>query len=136
MSWWQALVLGVVQGLTEFFPISSSGHLELVPWLFDWKDFESESVATAFDASLHLGTLVAVVVAVRGELSRLIVAGLRHPFASSPERAASPHGRLAWLYLLTAVPAGGEVFTDDLAPVEQMTDGAILDYLNQGTPGL
>lgn len=117
MSWWQALVLGVVQGLTEFFPISSSGHLELVPWLFDWKDFESESVATAFDASLHLGTLVAVVVAVRGELSRLIVAGLRHPFASAPERAASPHGRLAWLYLLTAVPAAvvGALFDDVIA---------------------
>lgn len=117
MSWWQALVLGVVQGLTEFFPISSSGHLELVPWLFDWKDFESESVATAFDASLHLGTLVAVVVAVRVELSRLIVAGLRHPFASAPERAAAPHGRLAWLYLLTAVPAAvvGALFDDVIA---------------------
>ena len=117
MSWWQALVLGVVQGLTEFFPVSSSGHLELVPWLFDWKNFESESVATAFDASLHLGTLVAVVVAVRGELSRLIVAGLRHPFASSPERADSPHGRLAWLYLLTAVPAAvvGALFDDVIA---------------------
>ncbi|MFZ9518125.1 MAG: undecaprenyl-diphosphate phosphatase, partial [Ilumatobacteraceae bacterium] len=43
MSWWHALILGVVQGLTEFFPISSSGHLELVPWLFNWSDLDSES---------------------------------------------------------------------------------------------
>ncbi|MFM8994335.1 MAG: undecaprenyl-diphosphate phosphatase, partial [Actinomycetota bacterium] len=48
MSWWQALVLGIVQGLTEFFPVSSSGHLELVPWLFGWEDFASESVGSAF----------------------------------------------------------------------------------------
>jgi undecaprenyl-diphosphatase len=117
MSWWHSLVLGVVQGLTEFFPISSSGHLELVPWLFGWQDFESESVATAFDASLHLGTLVAVVFAVRGELVRLVTAGLRHPFASAQARSASPQGRLAWLYLLTAVPAAvvGALFDDVIA---------------------
>ncbi len=117
MSWWHALVLGVVQGLTEFFPISSSGHLELVPWLFDWNDLDNESVSTAFDAALHLGTLVAVVVAVRQELARLVLAGLRYPFASEQERAATPHGRLAWLYLLTAVPAAivGALFDDMIA---------------------
>ncbi len=117
MSWWHALVLGVVQGLTEFFPISSSGHLELVPWLFDWNDLDNESVSTAFDAALHLGTLVAVVVAVRQELARLVLAGLRHPFASEQERTATPHGRLAWLYLLTAVPAAivGALFDDMIA---------------------
>ncbi|NBV82030.1 MAG: undecaprenyl-diphosphatase, partial [Actinobacteria bacterium] len=105
MSWWHALILGIVQGLTEFFPISSSGHLSLVPWLFGWDHFDSDSAATAFDAALHLGTLVAVVVAVRAELVGLVVAGVRHPFASRDERAVSPHGRLAWLFLLTAVPA-------------------------------
>ena len=117
MSWWHVLVLGVVQGLTEFFPISSSGHLELVPWLFDWNDLDNESVSTAFDAALHLGTLVAVVVAVRQELARLVLTGLRHPFASEQERAATPHGRLAWLYLLTAVPAAivGALFDDMIA---------------------
>ena len=117
MSWWHALVLGVVQGLTEFFPISSSGHLELVPWLFDWNDLDNESVSTAFDAALHLGTLVAVVVAVRQELARLVLTGLRHPFASEQERVATPHGRLAWLYLLTAVPAAivGALFDDMIA---------------------
>jgi undecaprenyl-diphosphatase len=117
MSWWHALVLGVVQGLTEFFPISSSGHLELVPWLFNWNDLDSESVSTAFDAALHLGTLLAVVVAVRSDLTKLIVAGVRHPFASVEERATTPYGRLAWLYLLTAVPAAvvGALFDDVIA---------------------
>lgn len=117
MTWWHALVLGVVQGLTEFFPISSSGHLELVPWFFGWNDLESESVSTAFDAALHLGTLLAVVIAVREDLSRLIVAGVRHPFRSAAERLAAPDGRLAWLYLLTAVPAAlvGVFFEDVIA---------------------
>jgi undecaprenyl-diphosphatase len=55
MSWLEAIVLGLTQGLTEFLPISSSGHLMIVPWLFGW-----ESPGVAFDAALHLGTLLAV----------------------------------------------------------------------------
>jgi len=117
MEWWQALVLGIVQGLTEFFPVSSSGHLELVPWLFGWEDFASESVGSAFDAALHLGTLVAVVVAVRVELTSLVKAGVRHPLSSAQQRAESPNGRLAWLFVITAVPAAvvGALFDDVIA---------------------
>ena len=117
MSWWQALVLGVVQGLTEFFPVSSSGHLELVPWLFNWDDFANESVGTAFDAALHLGTLVAILVAVRQELRVLVVAGARYPFTPRERRRASTEGRLAWLFVVTAVPAAlvGALFDDVIA---------------------
>lgn len=117
MSWWQALVLGVVQGLTEFFPVSSSGHLELVPWLFNWEDFANESVGTAFDAALHLGTLVAILVAVRQELQTLVVAGARYPFIPRERRRASNEGRLAWLFVVTAVPAAlvGALFDDVIA---------------------
>ena len=54
----EAIVLGVIQGLTEFMPISSSAHLIIVPWLFGWGDIGSNSLA--FDVALHLGTLTAV----------------------------------------------------------------------------
>ncbi|NDE60150.1 MAG: hypothetical protein EB010_12180 [Acidimicrobiia bacterium] len=56
-----AIVLGLVQGLSEFLPISSSGHLLLVPWLFDWNDLGDESIKKAFDVALHMGTLIAVI---------------------------------------------------------------------------
>jgi undecaprenyl-diphosphatase len=57
LSVWQAIVLGIVQGLTEFLPVSSSAHLIVVPWLLGW-----ESPGLAFDSALHLGTLAAVIV--------------------------------------------------------------------------
>jgi len=98
-----ALVLGIVQGLTEFLPISSSGHLELVPWLFGWNDLADESVAKAFDTSLHLGTLIAVVFYMRTELRRYIVGGLS---ALRGPRHASTTGKAAWLFVASAIPAG------------------------------
>ena len=63
-----AIVLGLVQGLSEFLPISSSGHLLLVPWLFGWHDFDNSAIEKAFDVALHIGTLVAVVVYFRRDL--------------------------------------------------------------------
>src|ERR671928_148998 len=63
----QAIVLGVVQGLAEFLPISSSAHLILVPWLFGWED-----PGLAFDVALHWGTLIAVLVVFWRERIRLI----------------------------------------------------------------
>lgn len=67
MELWQAIILGIVQGLTEFLPISSSGHLIIFPWLFGW-----DNGGLAFDASLHLGTLLAVLIYFREELLKLI----------------------------------------------------------------
>ena len=62
MSVLHAIVLGLVQGLTEFLPVSSSGHLTLVPWLFGWDDSsDNETLERAFDVALHLGTLVGAV---------------------------------------------------------------------------
>ena len=54
----QAIVLGITQGLTEFAPVSSSGHLILVPWLFGWRILEDPALNKTFDVALHLGTLV------------------------------------------------------------------------------
>ena len=105
-----AIVLGLVQGLSEFLPISSSGHLILVPWLFDWHDFDSTSIEKAFDVALHLGTLVAVVGYFRKDLVIYVREGLR--LVVRRERPVSPEGKLAWLLVVSSVPAAavGAVF--------------------------
>jgi undecaprenyl-diphosphatase len=98
-----AIVLGLVQGLSEFLPISSSGHLLLVPWLFGWDDFESAGVEKAFDVALHIGTVVAAIFYFRKDLVVYVREGLR--LVVRRERPTTPEGRLAWLLLLSTVPA-------------------------------
>ena len=113
-----AIVLGITQGLSEFLPISSSGHLRLVPWLFDWNDFVGqESLEKTFDVALHLGTLLALLVYFRGDIVRLTRAGLRRG------ALATADGRQAWFVLASAVPAGitGALFS---SAIEEHT-GAI-----------
>jgi undecaprenyl-diphosphatase len=96
-----ALVMGVVQGLTEFLPISSSAHLFLVPWLLGWDDPFIESLA--FSVVLHAGTLAALLLYFREDWKRLVPAGLAalrdRSFRSDPDR------RLAWLIAASTVPA-------------------------------
>jgi undecaprenyl-diphosphatase len=105
MDWIQLVVLALVQGLTEFLPISSSAHLILVPVLTDWPD-----QGLAFDVAVHVGTLIAVVGYFRAEVVRLIRGGLA-PLAG---REAGPDGRLAWLIVLATIPVGlaGLAFAD------------------------
>lgn len=98
-----AIVLGLVQGLSEFLPISSSGHLLLVPWLFGWNDFDSASVKKSFDVALHLGTFVAVVAYFRRDLITYTREGLR--LVLHRERPSTPEGRIAWLLVLATLPA-------------------------------
>jgi len=71
MTTFQALVLGVIQGLTEFLPVSSSAHLSLAPWFFGWPD-----PGLAFDVALHFGTLIAVLWYFRAEWAKLIAAAI------------------------------------------------------------
>ncbi|MFM2079135.1 MAG: undecaprenyl-diphosphatase, partial [Actinomycetota bacterium] len=99
-----AIVLGLVQGLSEFLPISSSGHLLLVPWMFGWHDFDNTSIEKAFDVALHLGTLIAVVAYFWKELVVYVREGVR--LVVRREKPGSPEGRLAWLLVLSALPAG------------------------------
>jgi undecaprenyl-diphosphatase len=104
---WQAIVLGVVQGLTEFLPISSSGHLVIFPWLLDW-----ETPGLAFDAALHLGTLMAVIAYFFKDITRMVVA---IPYALTNGRILLFRGaeddehpqfeaRLGWLIAIATIP--------------------------------
>lgn len=98
-----AIVLGIVQGLSEFLPISSSGHLALVPWLFGWKELTADpDLNRTFDVALHIGTFVGAAAYFRTDLVRLIKAAatsLRH------RRVETDDQRLAWLLLIASVPA-------------------------------
>jgi len=109
-----AIVLGLVQGLSEFLPISSSGHLLLVPWLFGWDDFDSASTEKAFDVALHVGTLIAAIVYFRHDLVVYVREGSRALFQR--RYPVTREGRLAWLLLLSVVPAAlvGAVFEDQI----------------------
>ena len=103
MSWLEALLLGIVQGLTEFLPISSSGHLILVPWLQDHTFLrENESFNKTFDVALHVGTTIAVIGYFRRELITLLVAFLRSLLRRGIEGSQE---RLAWVIAVGTVPA-------------------------------
>jgi undecaprenyl-diphosphatase len=106
----QALVMGIVQGLTEFLPVSSSGHLVIVPFLFGWNDAFLTSLA--FSVMLHMGTLVALLVYFRADWARLIPAG----FAAVRDRSfrSDPDRRLAGLLVAATIPAAlaGLLFND------------------------
>jgi undecaprenyl-diphosphatase len=93
----QAIILGIVQGLTEFIPVSSSGHLVLVPALLGWAP-----PGLAFDTVLHLGTVLALVAYFWREWIRLVPAGIR---TIARRRIESPDERLAWLVVLGCIPA-------------------------------
>lgn len=119
MELWQAIILGIVQGLTEFLPISSSGHLIIFPWLLDW-----ENSGLAFDASLHLGTLVAVLVYFWRDLwqmIRVIPYALSRPVqllngsADSTER--DNYARLGLLIVIASIPGAivGVLFESAIA---------------------
>ncbi|MGC4105632.1 MAG: undecaprenyl-diphosphatase UppP [Thermomicrobiales bacterium] len=107
MAIWQAIVLGIVQGLTEFLPVSSSAHLIIFPWLFDW-----ETSSLSFDAALHLGTLVAVVIYFRAEILRLLAAiplAISRPtyLLTTPGDELSEReqdGKLGWLLVIATIP--------------------------------
>jgi undecaprenyl-diphosphatase len=97
----QALAMGLVQGLTEFLPVSSSGHLIVVPFLFGWHDPFLDSLA--FSVMLHLATLLALLLYFRADWLRLVPAGL----AAIRDRSIGddPDRRLAWLLVVATIPA-------------------------------
>lgn len=101
MSLLEAIIYGIVQGLGEFLPISSTAHIILAPWFFGWED-----PGLAFDIALHMGTLVAVVIFFWRDWIRLIKAGLTD--------VKSSDGKLFWCIALACIPGGifGLLFED------------------------
>ncbi len=113
MPIYQAIILGIVQGLSEFLPISSSGHLLLVPWLAGWQELDP-SIKKSFDVALHLGTLVAVVGYFRRDVLTYVVEGTKLVVARKVPPTAD--GKLAWLFVLATLPAAavGALFEDQI----------------------
>lgn len=98
MNWIEAVVYGVVQGATEYLPVSSSAHLALVPWLFGW-----DKPSFAFDVLVQLGTLGAVCFYLREDLRKICVAVVRGLIARKP--LEDPWARKGWLIVVATIPA-------------------------------
>lgn len=105
IEWYQGLILALIQGLTEFLPISSSAHLILPSQVLGWPD-----QGLAFDVAVHIGTLVAVMFYFRQDILRLTTQWFTTGFTKTP----SDDGRLAWYVIIATIPAGlaGILFDD------------------------
>lgn len=92
-----AIILGIVQGLTEFLPISSSGHLNVFPWIFNW-----EMLSEGMDVALHIGTLLALVIFFFKDWLKLIKAG----YEKAVKKEDSKEGKIFWYLVIATIPAG------------------------------
>lgn len=115
----QAIVLGITQGLTEFAPISSSGHLILVPWLFGWTILDTPELNKTFDVALHIGTLVGAIAYFRRDLWRYLTAWGRSLARRSVETSDE---RIAWALVVGTIPG---------AVAGAVLEGFITDRLGQ-----
>ena len=96
MQIYQALILGIVQGLTELLPISSSAHLTIIPWIFNW------NIPESFDVALHFGTLLAIVIYFFKDWIELIKGG----FLYVTKKEKTVQGRMFWYIVLATIPGG------------------------------
>lgn len=99
MAFYQAILLAVIQGFTEFLPISSSAHLALAPWLLGWKD-----QGLAFDIALHFGTLLAVLIYFFRDWLQILGAAIGQRWGSDPD--LTDDGRLLWYLAAGSIPIG------------------------------
>ncbi len=97
MTIMQAIILGVIQGLTEFLPISSSAHLNVFPWIFGW-----DEISESFDVALHLGTLFAILIFFFKDWVNLIKGGFNQVF----KKQKTTDGKIFWYLVIATIPAG------------------------------
>ncbi|MFM7247445.1 MAG: undecaprenyl-diphosphate phosphatase, partial [Actinomycetota bacterium] len=109
MGWLEAIILGIAQGLTEFLPISSTGHVRVIPALFGWED-----PGAAFSAVIQLGTMAAVLIYFRRDILRITVAWVRG--LGSRELRRTPDSLMGWYIALGTVPVVviGVLFADQI----------------------
>lgn len=93
----QSIILGIVQGLTEFLPISSSAHLNLFPWVLEWG-----KMPESFDLALHIGTLLAIVIFFFKDWIKLFVGGYKQII----KKEKSTEGKIFWYLVISTIPAG------------------------------
>jgi undecaprenyl-diphosphatase len=117
----EAIILGIVQGITEFLPISSSAHIILVPWFFGWGE-----PGLSFNVAVHMGTLLAVLLFFRTDIYAMAVALPRGVIAGNP--LADPMSRMALIILLGSIPAGviGVLLGDRIEGAFHTTSGGRL----------
>lgn len=101
MSILEAIVLGLVQGATEFAPVSSSGHLILVPWMFGWGTVGDADLQKSFDVALHMGTLLGALIYFRNDVARYAAAWVR---SITTRRMSTPDERIAWALVIGTIP--------------------------------
>ena len=93
----QALILGIIQGLTELLPISSSAHLNLFPWIFGWKE-----ISASFDVALHIGTLFAIILFFFKDWIELIKGGYKQVV----KKEKTTEGKIFWYIVISTIPTG------------------------------
>lgn len=100
----QALILGIIQGLTELLPVSSSAHLNVIPWIFNWTENPQfvEEFGGSFDVALHFGTLIAIGLFFIKDWIKLIKAG----FNKVVKKEDSVEGKIFWYLVIATIPAG------------------------------
>ena len=97
MSIFQSIFLGIIQGLTEFLPISSSAHLNIMPWLFGWQE-----IPESFDIALHFGTLLAICIYFFKDWLALIAGGYKQAL----KKEKSTEGKIFWYIVIATIPTG------------------------------